>query len=151
MPQAVLTKCLVLISILFAGCASGPEQYHVHCIGDKDLNQTLDGSSSAVTAFLYQVKDKSAWDQADMNDLLNPPPSVPPTSPWAAPPKECLVYTGQKAVIDIMIEPSALFLGVVGLFNEDKGASKQLLSRDEIDDKTISFKDYAITIVAREE
>ena len=112
-----------------------------------DLQPGQNGKSSAEN--LKEVSD-DAGDDASDDDLLQDPPKLPASS-WLEPHVETVVYVGQSQALEIEIKPTVRFIGVLGLFNEEQGDHRALLSVDDIDDSKLVFDGFRFTIEPRGE
>lgn len=137
-------------ALLLAGCASGPYTTKILMQGSEQLNPTFDGASSAVNVRLFPIVDAAGFENASDDDLLQDPPKLPASS-WLEPHVETVVYVGQSQALEIEIKPTVRFIGVLGLFNEEQGDHRALLSVDDIDDSKLVFDGFRFTIEPRGE
>ena len=108
--QLALTVALLLT----AGCSTAPYHTQLYLEGSVHLNPTIDNRPSAVNIRIFELIDREAFDQAQLDDLLALPPQLPQAS-WVQPVIESTVYVGRRQPLTIEIKTDEVrFLGIVG-------------------------------------
>jgi type VI secretion system VasD/TssJ family lipoprotein len=149
-PSLRQTAFVLLPLAVLGACAGGPYTTALMVEGSAQLNPTFDGAPSAVNIRVFPLIDRDAFANADAEALLATPPQLPQGT-WVAPHKEASVYVGKRATIDVEIKPGVRFLGVLALFNEDTGQSRQVLEVGAIDEFTLVFDRFTCVTRPRED
>jgi type VI secretion system VasD/TssJ family lipoprotein len=139
---------LMLTCWLAGACASGPYAAELLAEGGAKLNPTFDDKPSAVNIRILPLKDKEAFTNASIQDLRSDPPNLAPGT-WAPPHKDEIVYVGQKNWIEVEVKPDVRFFGVYGLFNDETGNQRQIVSVDELAGKKLVLDGFNITLTER--
>ena len=134
--------------LLAAACASGPYTAEMLAEGGAQLNPTFDKQPSAVNVRVFRLIDRAAFDNANEADLRAEKP-VLTAGAWVAPHGEHVVYVGQKSWIPVEIKPEVKFVGVFGLFNEDTGTHRRVLTIDELKAQKLVFDGFQIAVEPR--
>lgn len=133
---------------LATACTSGPYAAELLAEGGAKLNPTFDDKPSAVNIRILPLKDKEAFANASLQDLRSDPPNLA-AGTWVPPHKDEVVYVGQKNWIEIEVKPEVRYFGVYGLFNDESGTPRQVISTDELAGKKLVFDGFNITLIER--
>lgn len=130
------------------GCATGPVTRTVYLKGETGLNPNSQNKSTPVNVRIYQLTDNASFEAADFDSLWEDDEGALADSLLAMS-EHVVTVTQDEARIPVVTKEDVLFIGVVGLFNQQHGAWRQCVPVDDVEDWRFSFSEFHIEKIAR--
>jgi len=144
---SVVAAILSAMSCL-AGCATGPVTHTVYLKGELGLNPNSHNKSTPVNVRIYQLNDSASFESADFDSLWEHGKNVLADS-LVNMTEHVVTVTQDEAPISLVTKKDVLFMGGVGLFNQQRGAWKQWVPVHDVEDWQFLFSEFHIDKVER--
>ena len=126
---------LFVVSLL-QGCASAPLSFPIFMSVKNDLNPDQNNRPLSLVLRVYQLKDKTAFEQFSLSDLASQKSDDDIFANSLVSRREFVVVPGQDREIDIEVSSSARYVGVVAMFRQpDENRWKLLFRARELKDR----------------
>jgi type VI secretion system protein VasD len=132
MPRIVLRGLLLLAcaALLATACGHKPPVLTINLRGDAVLNPDPGGASLPVVVYLYQLKGRDKFEQADFRALWKSPGDA--LGGDLVEGQEITLRPGEAREIQVQRNLDTRFIGVVALFREPEGDRwRRVLALDE--------------------
>jgi type VI secretion system protein VasD len=115
----VLSSLLLLALIMSIGCSKEPPRVAIVLNAGADVNPDQSGQALSVVVRIYQLKDKGRMESADYNSIWRSDTQT--LSEDLLERQERIIQPGTQEMLEIRVNPSAAYLGIVALFRSPTG------------------------------
>ena len=139
----ITARIAPLVVLLVASCASGPAEHTLYFLGEEALNPNSSGTNTPVNVRVYQLTDKTKFQDANFDALWRQESAVLGDTLVDAV-GAVITTTPDEIQFPLIIGETVHYIGIVGLFNREQGPWKMCVAVDEVEDWRFRFREYQI-------